>query len=92
MIKIQDVNVPTKGVGKYFSLMSLNIPLPGTTASFYWAVYSETETQDPEPKKQPGSVILDGNITMPEAIYAEWGTDDDFAINWALNELGFQKL
>jgi hypothetical protein len=91
MIQIQDVTVPTKGVGKYFSLMSLNIPLPGTTASFYWSVYSETETQEPEPKKQPGSVVLEGNLTMDAETYAQWGTDDDYAIDWALNQLGFQR-
>lgn len=96
MIKIQDVIVPTKGTAKYFNLLALNLPLPGTTASFYWSIHSEVTVpaaeSDEQPTKEPGSSLLDGNITMTAEEYAQWGTDDTYAIDWALTKLGFTKL
>ena len=29
---------------------------------------------------------------MNQETYANWGTDDEFVIDWALNELGFTKV
>ena len=95
-IKIADVNVPTKGVGKYFSLKLINLTLPGTTPTFYWEVNSEVtapaEEADEQPLKMPGEVVINGNLTMTDEEYSQWGTDDTYAIDWALQQLGFQKL
>jgi hypothetical protein len=87
---IQDVVVPTKGVGKLFYMTAISIPLPGTGASFYWAV--STEVENPEtPEPQPGIVVLEGNLYMDDQTYSQWGTNDEYAIDWALQQLGFTK-
>jgi hypothetical protein len=88
---IQDVVVPTKGVGKLFYMTAISIPLPGAGASFYWSV--STEVVDPETlETQAGVVVLEGNLYMDDQTYSQWGTDDEYAIDWALQQLGFTKI
>lgn len=88
---IQDVVVPTKGIGKLFYMTAISIPLPGTGASFYWSV--STEVVDPETlETQAGVVVLEGNLYMDDQTYSQWGTNDEYAIDWALQQLGFTKI
>jgi hypothetical protein len=94
--KIQDVVVPTKGIAKYFFIQLLNLEIPGTTASFYWDIRSEFSAPinegDEQVEKTPGETLLAGNLYMGSLVYDKWGTDDQYVIDWALNELGFTKL
>jgi hypothetical protein len=88
MIKIQDVTVPTKGVGKYFQITALNFVVSPTNGiQTYWQVFAETT--DEEGQSQPGSMLIDGNLPMDQDTYDSWGTDDSVIVTWALNELGF---
>jgi hypothetical protein len=92
MIKIQEENVPTKGIGKYFQIHALNFPMNPASVSFYWQLFDETSIQDGETTKVgPGVSILDGNLSMDETTYASWASDDNYVIDWALNKLGFTK-
>ena len=95
MIKIEDVVVPTKGTAKYFNLLALNLPPNPTIVSFYWSIHEEllilSEGETPE-KSSPGKLVLEGNLNMTAETYSNWGTDDEYVIDWALNELGFTKL
>ncbi|MEY4332359.1 MAG: hypothetical protein RLZZ196_1097 [Bacteroidota bacterium] len=95
-IKIVDVNVPTKGVGKYFFIKVVDLVVLGNPPKFYWEVYSEvvepaTEA-DEQPLKYPGSALIGGNLDMTEAEYAQWGTNDNYVMDWALQKLGFERL
>jgi len=95
MIKIQDVVVPTKGTAKYFNLLVLNFPPNPTNVSFYWSIHEEaiTPAQGDSPEViSLGKVVLDGNLTMTGEVYANWGEDDQYIIDWALNELGFVEV
>jgi hypothetical protein len=87
MIKIQDVIVPTKGTAKYFNIIALNFPMNPTSVTFYWQIFSEVE--DEEGVKIPGASLMDGNLTMDQATYLNWGSDDSFVTDWACNELNF---
>lgn len=89
MIKIQDVVVPTRGTGKYFQIKLINLNIPGTDATFYWNVLSEIFTEE---QSVPGGILLEGNLHMPQDIYDQWGTDDNYVIDWALNELNFTRI
>jgi hypothetical protein len=95
MIKIQDVVVPTKGTAKYFNLLALNFPPNPTSVSFYWSIHEEVvipaqgETSE---SYSPGKVVLEGNLNMSAETYASWGEDDQYVIDWALNELGFVEV
>jgi hypothetical protein len=89
MTPIQPEVIPTKGTGKYFNLLALNFPMNPSSVTFYWQLF--TEIQNEEEQNIPGTCILDGNLTMDQETYAQWGTDDEYPVNWALDQLGFTK-
>jgi hypothetical protein len=46
MINIQDVTVPTKGVGKYFQITALNFVVSPTSGiQTYWQVFLKPKTK-----------------------------------------------
>lgn len=96
MIKIEEIIVPTRGIGKYFQLKNLeNVINPSNPEPkiFFWEVLTEETVPEGETTKTgPGVSILVGNITMSVETYSQWGTDDNYCLDWALNELGFTKL
>lgn len=86
--KIQAINVPTKGTGKYLDVLILNFAPFSSTVSLYWAIKSESSSVvDEEEVFSPGSVLLDGNLTAPEEVVSAWGTDDSVIVNWVMEEL-----
>ena len=87
MIKIEDIVVPTKGTAKYFNIIALNFPMNPTSVSFYWQICSEVENE--EGVKTPGTPLMDGNLTMDQETYANWGSDDSYVTTWACNQLNF---
>ena len=86
MIKIQPESVPTKGEGVYFNLLALNFPMNPTSVSFYWQLFTE---QVVEEQSVPGVCVLDGNLTMDQETYSNWGSNDDYCYDWACDLLGF---
>lgn len=78
--EIQPVTIPTKGIGIYFFIRVVTYVLGATEAMFYWAV-----------KNQDDVIIIEGNVTMTSPELDNWGTDDNYVIDWALNELNFTK-
>jgi hypothetical protein len=80
-IEIQPVVVPTKGTGTQFYLHCLTFEMFPSAVSFYWQVQTNE-----------GNVVLDGNISMDEQTYSGWSNDDNYAIDWALNVIGLQRL
>lgn len=88
MTRIQPEVVPSKGTGVYFNLLALNFPMNPTSVTFYWQLFTENTVEE---QSVPGICILDGNLTMDQQTYNNWGDNDEYCINWALNELGFTK-
>jgi hypothetical protein len=39
-----------------------------------------------------GIPVLQGNLYMDEETYNGWSNDDNYAIDWALNEIGLQRV
>ena len=90
MNKIQDIVVPTKGTGKYLEVRALTFNLTPTNGiSLYWAIYTEQTSVNSEEVEVsgPGTIVLEGNLYMPQEKYELWGTDDTFVINWAAEQL-----
>jgi hypothetical protein len=90
MNKIEDLVVPTKGTGKYLEVRALTFNLTPTSGiTLYWAVYTETSSLDENglEVQTPGSIVLEGNLHMPQEQYELWGTDDTFVIEWAATQL-----
>lgn len=78
--KIQSVIVPTKGSATNFGIRVVDYQIGSISAFFYWYAYTDD-----------GNTLLDGNITMTSPDLDNWGTDDEYVIDWALNQLGFIK-
>jgi hypothetical protein len=53
--------------------------------------YLVNKNPDGTETSQPGQMLLDGNIYMDQTTYDGWGNDDDYAINWGLNQVGLTK-
>jgi hypothetical protein len=90
MNKIEDLVVPTKGTGKYLEVRALTFNLTPTSGiTLYWAVYTETSSLDENglEVQTPGSIVLEGNLHMPQEQYELWGTNDTFVIEWAATQL-----
>jgi len=91
MTTIQPIQVPTKGEGTIFQIRSngntIN-PSSPQPPTFYWQVFS---VQPPIDSEQPETYmsILEGNLNMDVETYSQWGTNDEFVIQWACNLLGF---
>lgn len=97
MVLIEDVIVPSKGIGKYFTITCLQIPISKTseaTPTFYWEVKKQITVSEPnqDPRLAAGETILNGNLIMTTEEYAQWTTDDGFVIDWALEQLGFKEI
>jgi len=100
MINIQDVTVPTKGTGKYLNVTVLSFNLmPSNGISIYWSIHSENVVPDESEGAEegatisrPGNMLLEGNLSMPQEAYDQWGTDDTYVTDWALTELGLTEV
>jgi hypothetical protein len=96
MIKIQPVEIPTKGIAKYFTLKCLQIDLKKSSEAaptFYWELKKAVPYAIDEVQTEiPGESILVGNLHMTTEEYALWGSDDSYALSWALGKLGLAEL
>lgn len=78
--KIQPISIPTKGSATNFGMRVVGYEVGSTSATFYW--YAQTDE---------GNALIDGNLTMSSPEIDSWGTDDNYVVDWALNQLGFTK-
>jgi hypothetical protein len=37
-------------------------------------------------------MLLEGNLSMPQESYDQWGTDDTYVTDWVLTELGLTEV
>ena len=80
MIKIQPIIVPTKGEGNTFVIGAMNFLMNPENVTFFWQITNDNF-----------EIILEGYITMNSETYSQWNDDDNFVVNWALNELNLQR-
>ena len=97
MVLIEDVIVPSKGTGKYFTISSLQYTINRSSESapgFYWEVKKQVsvENSDGTTVLSPGETILNGNLYMTKEEYAQWAADDGYIYDWALPQLGFTEI
>lgn len=77
MIQIQPITFPIKGTATQMSVLVLNFETNATTATTYWQLFTEDNTQ-----------VLDGNYTMTEEQYAAWGTDNNVVNEYVADAIG----
>lgn len=77
MIQIQPITFPIKGTATQMSVLVLNFETNATTATTYWQLFTEDNTQ-----------VADGNYTMTEEQYAAWGTDNNVVNEYVADAIG----
>ena len=77
MIQIQPITFPIKGTATQMSVLVLNFDTNATTATTYWQLFTEDNTQ-----------VLDGNYTMTEEQFATWGYDNNVVNEYVADAIG----
>lgn len=77
MIQIQPITFPIKGTATQMSVLVLNFETNATTATTYWQLFTEDNTQ-----------VLDGNYTMTEEQFAAWGQDNNVVNEYVADAIG----
>lgn len=77
MIQIQPINFPIKGTATQMNVLVLNFATDSKTATTYWQLFTEDGTQ-----------VADGNYTMTEEQFAEWGQDNNFVNECVADAIG----
>lgn len=77
MVQIQPINFPIKGTATQMNILVLNFATNDTTATTYWQLFTEDGTQ-----------VADGNYTMTEEQFAEWGQDNNFVNECVADAIG----
>jgi hypothetical protein len=74
---------PIKGIREIadrVEILVVNYSLQAKEQTLYFRLMSQFNSQ-----------IEEGNLIIPEPIIAQWGIDDSFIIDWALETLGLEK-
>jgi hypothetical protein len=72
--------VPVKGIraiADRVELKVINYDLNNPTQNMYYCL-----------KTQLSQMVEEGNLIIPEPIVSQWGVDDQFIVDWALETLG----
>lgn len=83
MAKIQPVVFPlNQGTATEISVLVLNFATNAVTCSTYY----ELKTQETE--NTPSKVLQNGNYTLTELEFAEWGFDNEWVTQCVANAIG----
>lgn len=77
MTQIQPITFPIKGTATQMSVLVLNFETNATTATTYWQLLTED-----------GAQVIDGNYTMTEEQFKEWGYDNNVVNEYVANAIG----
>ena len=77
MTQIQPITFPIKGTATQMAVLVLNFETNATTAVTYWQLFTED-----------GAQVADGNYTMTEEQFAEWGTDNNVVNEYVADAIG----
>ena len=103
MAKIQPVIIPLKGTATILKITVSSFRMEDTTATFYYSLHAEEEQtmQMPLPLQDDITdqrfetiitvterMLMEGNLTMNEQEFSQWGADNNYCIQWAASKLG----
>jgi hypothetical protein len=86
MTKIQPVTFPIKGTATNLDLRVNGFSMDAKTADFHYTLYDDSPFDSIALKSK--KVIDEGNLTMTKEEFAQWGSDNNYCIQWAANKLG----
>jgi hypothetical protein len=85
MIQIEEVQLPN-GIATNLVLKCLTLDMTATTAQFYYALCTDISAQ----YNNASNTLLEGNLDMNETEFAQWGADNSYCIQWAVNKLNLK--
>lgn len=81
MVQIQPLTIAIKGTATQMNVLVLNFPTNATTATTYWQLFNESE-----------ECLLDGNYTLTEEQFNNWGTDNNVVNEYVAEAIGVTIL
>lgn len=88
MAKIEPVVFPIKGTATELEVRVNSFSMEANTADFHYRLTTSGDLQKLLPKK----LIDEGNLSMTESEFAQWGADNNYCIQWAANKLGLTLI
>jgi hypothetical protein len=88
MAKIQPIVFPIKGTATELQLKVLGFSMEAKNADFHYRLTDSGDLATLRAKK----VIDEGNLSMNESDFAQWGADNNFCIQWACDKLGLTLI
>lgn len=88
MAKIQPIVFPIKGTATELEVKVNSFSMEAKNADFHYRLTDSGDLATLRSKK----VIDEGNISMTEQEFAEWGADNNYCIQWAANKLGITLI
>jgi len=87
--QIEPITIPTKGIGKFITIDAQSFTLGADAVNLHWRILENVELNSMPPLE--GRELLSDNIMMANNDLANWGADDNVAIDWVINELNLTK-
>ena len=88
MAKIQPVVFPIKGTATELEVRVNGFSMTDKTAEFHYRLTDSGDLQMLKAKK----LIAEGNLSMNEQEFENWGADNNYCIEWAANKLGLTLI
>ena len=84
MAKIQPIVFPIKGTATEFQLKVLGFSMDAKSAEFHYRLTDSGDLATLRAKK----IIDQGNLSMNQEEFDNWGADNNYCVEWAANKLG----
>jgi len=88
MAKIQPIVFPIKGTATELELRVNSFSMTDKTAEFHYRLTDSGDLAILKPKK----LIAEGNLSMTESEFENWGSDNNYCIEWAANKLALTLI
>lgn len=88
MAKIEPIVFPIKGTATEFEVRVNGFSMEAKTAIFHYRLIDNTKPESMGVNK----LIDEGNLSMNQQEFAQWGADNNYCIEWAANKLGLTLI
>lgn len=88
--QIQPITFPIKGVGNYIKIVADRFTLGANAVPLNWFIYDDVNLQSAPPPNE-GKLLDFGTVVMANEDLANWGADDNVAIDWVIDKLNLTK-
>ena len=88
MAKIQPIVFPIKGTATELELRVNGFSMEAKSAIFHYRLIDNTKPESMGINK----LIDEGNLSMTESEFVQWGADNQYCIDWAANKLNLTLI